>query len=204
MYVLLGSNNISKQNELSLIFEKIPHDPITPQRLNINFDPPEVNGSHLEIAEQKALLWSSKTSYPVLSTDGGLIIPWLGEEWNSTTTKRNAGKRASDASRAQHLIKLLGSARGEDRQASWVETVAIAQSNQLLVSWEVSGPQGLITDRLPSEPISPFWVNHIWYFPQFNKTYHHMTDEEKKTSSDHWTQISLLINNFFKNSLKEL
>ena len=75
MKILIGSNNLSKQSEISSIFNESALEPITPQDLSINYDPPEVSGTHKEIAEQKALQWSKFSEYLVISTDGGLIIP---------------------------------------------------------------------------------------------------------------------------------
>ena len=68
MKILIGSNNSSKQSEISSIFNESALEPITPQNLSINYDPPEVSGTHKEIAEQKALQWSKITEYLVIST----------------------------------------------------------------------------------------------------------------------------------------
>ena len=203
MKILIGSNNSSKQSEISSIFNESALEPITPQDLSINYDPPEVSGTHKEIAEQKALQWSKITEYLVISTDGGLIIPSLGKNWDSTYTKRKAGEHVSDQDRAEHLLQTLKAFKGVDRAASWVESVAIAQSNTLLMSEQVEGPQGEISEILPVEEISPFWVNHIWYFPDKEKTYHHMSKAEKTELFDHWITITRLVSDFFKYSYRE-
>jgi len=204
MKILIGSNNLSKQKEMLNIFSEIPATLITPQNLNVIYDPPEVSGTHKEIAEQKALQWSTITDHLVISTDGGLIIPTLGKNWNSTLTKRQAGENASDLDRARYLLETLKFAKGIERTASWIECVAIAQSNKLLKSWEISGPEGMILSDIPSEDISPFWVNHIWYFPEKDKTYHHMDELEKCSLSDHWITITNVVQNFFRDSYPEL
>ena len=41
MKILIGSNNSSKQSEISSIFNESALEPITPQNLSINYDPPD-------------------------------------------------------------------------------------------------------------------------------------------------------------------
>jgi inosine/xanthosine triphosphate pyrophosphatase family protein len=105
--ILIGSNNFSKQLEIKKLFTQTSIIIYTPDDFSLHHEPPESGSNHQEIAEQKAISWSKLTNKPVISSDGGIIIPSLANEWESIYTKRNAGRNATNSERADHLVNIL-------------------------------------------------------------------------------------------------
>ena len=137
-----------------------------------------------------------------ISTDGGLVLPALGDRWESRYTHRFAGPAADDEERVQRLLQLMQPFRGAERKASWTEALAIADQGRLLASWELKGGTGLIADA-PDDfaQVPGFWAFSLWYFPQFGKTYNRLSEEQRRSLDDHWSQLRELVQTFFRGHL---
>ena len=73
------------------------------------------------VAAAKALAWSRALAERdpdalVAASDGGLLIPALGERWNPLHTRRFAGDYADDRARADALLALAADLEG----SGWV------------------------------------------------------------------------------------
>ena len=197
--VLLASGNPAKQQSLRWLLEGLPLSPVTPQQLGLDSVPEEEEDTHEIIARQKAREWSLAASMMVIASDGGLVIPALGSNWESTLTHRFAGPASDDADRQDRLLDLIRPYGGRDREASWVEALAIADRGEILTSWELTGATGRITQALGDSPQVPgFWVFSLWYFPQFAKTYNELSLQERESLGDHWNRLRGLVQEFFK------
>ena len=86
--------------------------------------------------------------------------------------------------------------RGEDRRASWVEALAIADRGRVLVSWELSGGVGYLDEQSPEGPLPEFWVFSVWRFPQFDATYNQLTQQQRDSIDDHWGRLRHLVRRF--------
>jgi XTP/dITP diphosphohydrolase len=196
--ILLATGNAAKQETLRWLLEGAPVRPVTPAEAGVTADPDESGETHLEIARQKAREWSEAGSMLVIASDGGLTIPALGANWESRHTRRFAGPSADDRERARRLLEVMAPLRGEDRAASWVEAVAVADRGEALASWELTGATGYIVEEAPPEvDVSGFWVFSLWRFPRFGKIYHELTPEEKAALDDHWTRLRELVREWF-------
>ncbi len=89
--ILLASGNPAKQQSLGRLLDGLPLSPITPQQLELESVPEEAGDNHEAIARQKAGEWSRAASMLAIASDGGLVIPALGSNWESTLTHRFAG-----------------------------------------------------------------------------------------------------------------
>lgn len=198
--ILLATGNPAKQETLRRLVEGLPLTAVTPQQLGLDSVPEESGATHREIACQKAEEWSRTSSMLVIASDGGLVIPALGDRWESRFTHRFAGPAADDDGRLRQLLEIMRPYRGSDRAASWIEAVAIADRGTVLESWELTGSTGVIADESPGRPGEPgFWVFAVWYFPQFAKTYFQLSEAEKRSLGDHWSRLKELVQGFFKN-----
>ena len=194
--ILLATGNPDKQAEFGRLLDGLPFSPVTPAEAGITGVPDEAGDTHEAISRDKAAQWSSAASMLVIASDGGLVVPALGPRWESRYTRRFAGPAADNGERLSRLLELMRPCRGEDRRASWVEALAIADRGRVLVSWELSGGTGYIDDRPPDGPLPEFWVFSVWRFPQFGKTYGQLTASERESIDDHWERLRRLVRRY--------
>ena len=205
--ILLATGNPAKQATLQWLLEDLPLETVTPGELGLTSVPDEEGETHQAIARQKAGAWSRAASMLVIASDGGLIIPALGANWESRFTHRFAGADAGDRDRLRSLLELMRPYRGAEREASWIEAVAIADQGRVLTSWELTGATGLIADvsskgpgeNLAKDPaVEGFWVFSVWRFPKFGKYYNQLTEAERQSLDDHWTQLRVRVQRYFQ------
>ena len=201
--ILLASGNPAKQATLQWLLEDLPLETVTPGELGLTLVPDEEGETHQAIARQKASAWSRAASMLVIASDGGLVIPALGANWESRFTHRFAGEAANDRDRLRSLLELMQPYEGAAREASWIEAVAIADQGQILTSWELTGATGLISDvpiKGPGEDpaVEGFWVFSVWRFPEFGKYYNQLTESERQSLDDHWTQLRVRVQSYFR------
>ena len=197
--LLLATSNPAKQQRLGWLLEGLSLAPVTLDELGLaGREPQEEGATHEENACLKAEFWSSRRDGLVISSDGGLVIPVLGDRWASLRTRRFAGGLAGDEMRVRRLLDLMEPYDGDERRASWVEAVAIADRGQILGSWQVEGATGLLLKRPGSGPRVPgFWAFSIWYFPELEKSYNELDEGELEVLNDHWIQLKRLVQTFF-------
>lgn len=202
--ILLGTSNTAKQDALRWLVEDLPLSPTTPAQMALDAIPEESGDTHQAIARTKAMEWSRAASMLVIASDGGLLLPILGTMWESRHTHRFAGPEANNAQRLERLLDLMQPFNGDQREASWVEAVAIADQGRLLASWELKGATGIISDSAINIPPDPgFWAFSVWYFPQLGKTYEQLSLEERERLGDHWAQLRGVVRAFFRKYLKQ-
>jgi inosine/xanthosine triphosphate pyrophosphatase family protein len=196
--ILLGTSNPDKQAALRWLLEGLPLTPVTSSELGLGPIPDEAGDTHEAIARAKAWDWaraaSGSASTLAIASDGGLVLPALGPNWESRYTHRFAGPEADNARRIEYLLELMQPYHGPERAASWVEAVAIASQDSVVDSWQVNGATGVISDgRGVAPPQSGFWAFSVWYFPQFDKTYGQLSMEEREALGDHWVSLRGLV-----------
>ena len=201
--ILLATTNPAKQRRLRWLFEGLAIQPVTPTELGLDhWEPEEEGSSHRENARLKAQRWSEAAAMPAISSDGGLVIPSLGQRWESLLTHRFAGEEADEDVRLDRLLHLMKPYKGKERRASWVEALAIASGGTTLASWEVNGPTGLLLQEAGAGPAVPgFWVFSVWYFPHLGKHYNQLDEAELKRLNDHWSQLEPLVQRFLREEM---
>ena len=196
--ILLGTSNPAKQETLRWLLEGLPLSPVTPSQLGLRSIPEEEGDTHESIARTKALDWSRSASMLAIATDGGLLLPALGSNWESRYTHRFAGQEVDNARRLAYLMELMQPFQGDQREASWVEALAVADQNGVLASWQLTGATGVISDgRGIVPPESGFWAFSVWYFPHLGKTYNQLSLAEREALDDHWVSLRRLVQSFF-------
>ena len=194
--ILLATGNRDKQSEFRRLLRGLPFDPVTPDDAGLSGVPDEKGDTHEAIARDKAVQGSQAASMLAIASDGGLVVPVLGPRWESRYTHRFAGPAADNDERLRRLLELMSPFRGEDRRASWVEALAIADRGRVLVSWELSGGIGYIDQQPPEGALPEFWVFSVWWFPQHGRTYSQLTDAQRESIDDHWGRLRRLVRRF--------
>jgi len=200
--ILLATGNAAKQQMLRWLVEGLPLTPTTPEQLGLDAPPGEEGDTHQAIARHKAQQYSLAGSTLVIATDGGLVLPALGDRWESRHTHRFAGPAANDTERVRRLLELMEPYQGRDREASWLEGLAIARRGKVLASWELRGGTGVIAE-MPSDithtagDTPGFWAFTVWYFPQFRKTYSQLSTGQRESLDDHWGRLRQLVQRYF-------
>ena len=200
--ILLATGNPAKQQMLRWLVEGLALTPTTPEQLGLDSAPGEEGGTHQAIARHKAQQYSLAGSTLAIASDGGLVLPALGDRWQSRYTHRFAGPAADDAERVRRLLQLMKPYQGTDREASWLEGLAIARQGKVLASWELRGGTGVIAEMPGDATNAPgdtpgFWAFSIWYFPKFGKTYSHLSTGQRETLDDHWGRLRQLVHRYF-------
>jgi inosine/xanthosine triphosphate pyrophosphatase family protein len=147
-----------------------------------------------EIAEAKSVFWSLQLpGRLVAATDGGLLIPALGDRWDPARTARFAGLGCTNADRIAALLRLTGGLSGEQRRIRWREAMAIAVDGQVVAGWRADSPDGLLAETAPADlrdSSTGFWVPHVWLCPEYgNRPLSLQTEEEQAIRADHWTTL---------------
>ena len=198
--ILLATGNADKQRMLAWLLEGLPVVGITPAEAGVRADPDESGPTHEAIARAKAEEWSQAAGLPAIASDGGLLAPALGANWESRYTHRFAGPAADDDERQRRLLELLRPFTGDDRKAAFVEGLAIADGGRTLASWEVRGATGRIVDTLADRGGATsgdgFWVFPLWHFAEFGRTYDRLTEAERASLGDHWDALRALAREF--------
>ncbi|MEE9285124.1 MAG: non-canonical purine NTP pyrophosphatase [Dehalococcoidia bacterium] len=196
--ILLATSNPAKQAKLRWLLTGLGLKLLTPVDLGVAIDTPEEEADHRAVAEAKAMAWSRAGGIAALSSDGGLVIPALGHRWDALRTGRFAGGEADDRLRLDRLLELMARCHGDDRAASWVEAVAIADEGRVLASWQGESPRGRIAERYdPSRIIRGFWAFSVWQPPGTDKRYAELSPQEQEQADDHWSRLRAQVRAFF-------
>ncbi len=132
-------------------------------------------------AEKKAIEISKLTDWYVLASDGGVDIPGLGKKWDILRNQRIVGEDKTDVEKAEKLLSLMKELKGEKRRASYRLALALAKEGNLIWSTEQISDRGYIAEELPDREIPPYrWMGHLWYYPQHQKVFNNLSEEEKE------------------------
>ncbi len=196
--LILGTSNPAKSLKLRELVQGLSLDLIdgSGQILVPKFV--EAGDSHVEVAIQKAIIWSRSASVPVISSDGGLEIPSLGSRWSSIHTKRQTGPDgASDSSRTEILLKMLKGKEGDKRLVYRTEAVAVAVNGQLLAAWQAHGSECFIADEAITYPSQHggFWLESVLLGPDGQRWWQ-MSSSEMEKVKEPWVQLKKPVQEF--------
>lgn len=171
MDILIGTRNAYKKGEMIWFLGDNPKIKIHfLDELNLNINIEEDGESLIKNAEKKAKEISKYTDFYVLTSDGGVDIPGLGERWNLLKNQRTVGENNSDLVKANNLLSLMKDLKGEERKVSYHLALALAKNGRLIWSKGDVTDKGYITEQLIDENIPKyFWMGQIWYYPEFKK-----------------------------------
>jgi len=189
--VLLGTTNPSKREKLAWLFADLnSFELVDLKDLNLDIDIEENGKSFEENAAIKAIAYSLAYDGLAVSSDGGVTIPVLGDNWDGLLTHRFAGADATEEDRLEAIIKIMEPYQGEDRMVLWNEAIALAYKGKLIFSFLRSGEKGYLLDKYNKDRTMPgFWLASLWLCPSFNKTYSDLSTEERNYQDFTWSKI---------------
>ncbi len=197
--ITLATNNPHKVKMLGWVVEDFFAD-IRQQDSKIDVD--ETADSFMGNAELKAIELSKHTKSYAIATDGGILIPSLGKNWNALLTRRFLGKEnVTDKDRIEGLLDLMKDKRGDDRSMVWHEAVALAHKGNFLFSKEVEGDHSRVQEVYnPNQYKEGIWLCTLTSYPQFGgKNFFELNDEEREYAEISWHRIKDAITKFLEN-----
>lgn len=187
--IILGTNNPHKKKMLKWIvdgyFDKV-------QEMSNKIDIEEDGNSFEENARIKALAIAKKENSYAVATDGGVLIPSLGKDWNALLTKRFTGKEnITDFDRIDALLEIMKGKTGKERIITWKESIAIADPEKIIYSTEVDGDTGALQEKYnPKQYQEGIWLCTLWCYPQFGgRNFFNLNKEEKKYGEISWWKL---------------
>jgi inosine/xanthosine triphosphate pyrophosphatase family protein len=200
--IYFATGNKDKVKDFQLVFDKFGIKLVQLQQ-EIKVD--ENASDLLENAEKKALAYSRRNpSKVIMATDGGVIIPFLGDNWNHVLTKRLSGidnqEEFTERQRAETLLDLMKEAKGDKRRIYWQEAVVLALKGEVIFEFCERGASGILSDHIPNDfDETGYWLSYLWFDPQIEKHYMAMNEEEKLISSPLKRKLQQRLIEFFKN-----
>jgi len=182
MDILIGTKNAYKATEMAQFLAGIPNLKILflkdfDLEVNVVEDQTTLEGN----ARKKAKAISKLGNWYVLTSDGGVDIPGLGKKWDILRNQRIVGENKTDLEKANKLLSLMRGLRGEERRACYYLALSLAKNGRVV--WSVQGitDQGYIVEKPPAGKVPHYrWMGHVWYYPQFKKTFNQLNDLEKE------------------------
>jgi inosine/xanthosine triphosphate pyrophosphatase family protein len=161
----------------------------------------EEGSSVEEVAGAKAVAWSRiLPGELVIASDGGLLIPALGDAWDPARTRRFAGAEVTNYERARALLALASRLKGENRRISWREAVSIARDGELLGNWSAESEPGLLATDVDPDLVAAgrgFWIEAVWICPEAGgRRLARLNYEERARRVDHWSQLESPLRRF--------
>lgn len=187
--LFIGTLNPAKSKRLAECFSSWRFHFDFPEAISKNEIPEETGDTHKSNSVEKAEYWSSKAKGHAVSSDGGLQIPILNNNWDSVFTHRFAGPHASDQDRINTLLEMMSDYSGEERSAYWEESVALGYNGKLIKEWSVKSELGRIALKPSKTKIDGFWAASIWVFPDIGKSYTELNERELRRIGDPWFSI---------------
>lgn len=189
MKLILATANPHKIQKLTWVCQDY-FDEITPQDSLVEVE--ENGATFRENAELKALAVSKYYHTYAVATDGGVLIPSLGDSWNGLFTKRFVGRNdATDFDRMDALLEMMKDKRGKERAIVWNEAIALAYDGKLVFSQQVEGDRGMVqTTYNPSQYRPGIWQCTLTCYPQFGgKNFFELNEEEQKYAEISWHRL---------------
>jgi XTP/dITP diphosphohydrolase len=187
--IILGTRNPHKKEKLKWIVEGFFGEVL---ELNSTIDVEENGDSFEENAKIKALAIAKTENTFAIATDGGVLIPALGKDWNALLTRRFAGEEdITDFDRMNVLLEMMKGRKGEERTITWKESIAIASPQKVIFSMEVDGDTGSLQEAYdPKQYKEGIWLCTLWSYPQFGgRNFFDLNEEEKKYGEISWWKL---------------
>lgn len=180
--IVIGSRNSFKAEKLKWIVS----DYFEPISADSFFEPTETADTFEAIAKEKACAYSKASEGFAVATDGGAVIPALGNAWDPVHTKRFAH---SDKERIATLLSMMEGKK--NRTIEWHESLAVAKNGVLLFSTTQRAMDGVIDTSFNPKHYTPgIWLCSISSFPELGgKNFFELNEDERALTEDSWDKL---------------
>jgi len=179
--ILIASTNPGKIAEIKIGLQELEKQGIKALTLNdviVGDDQPEETGKTFqENAFIKAKFYADLAHLPVLSDDGGLIIPYLNNE-PGVKSRRWLGFEASDQELVDYTLKRLNGVPTLKRKAYLEACLCFYDPDKNIVIYETERISGHIAEVPYSERVPGFPYRDLLIIEKFNKYYDELTKVE--------------------------
>ncbi len=179
--ILIASGNPGKIAEIKIGLQKLISfgiDILTLNDVKVGENKPEENGKTFkDNALIKATFYAVQTRLPVVSDDGGLIIPYLKNE-PGVKSRRWLGYDASDEELINHALYNLRGCTGSERIA-YLETAICFYNPQInKIIFETEKISGHISEVPFSKRTTGYPFRAVFIVDKYNKYYDELNKEE--------------------------
>lgn len=180
MDILIGTRNQYKLTEMVNFLKGLDEikihylDEINDQ-IKVEEDQDSLEGN----ANKKAMEISKHTDYFVLTSDGGVDIPGLGNKWDILRNQRIVGENNSDQEKVEVLINLMKGLKGEKRKCTYYLALSLAKNGKLIWCFKDIYDTGYIIKKPDNSAIPTHrWMGHVWYYPQYQRVFNQLNEIE--------------------------
>lgn len=196
--VVIASNNPHKIAKLKAILEPY-FDDIKSLVDYPHLDKIDENGTTFaENAKIKAEDISRQLHTTVIATDGGAIIPALGESWNALHTRRFIGENKTDEDRVHKMLQMMDGKT--DRRVWFTEAYVLYENGKLLFETQVDSPVGNIKESWDGRMRPGAWLLALWHLPNRNKDFFDLTPDEIAAEENTWATLKQKIDSHFSDN----
>lgn len=177
--IIFATGNEGKMREIREILGDLGLPVLSMKEAGVSLDIVEDGASFGENAQIKAKAVWNHTGHVVLADDSGLVVDYIGGE-PGIYSARYMGENTSYDIKNRNIIERLKDARGEERSARFVCSIAA-----VLPDGRVLHTEGTMEGLIAQEPAGNggFGYDPILYLPEYGKTSAELTMEEKNKIS---------------------
>jgi XTP/dITP diphosphohydrolase len=140
-------------------------------------EPEETGKTFQENSFIKAKFYADIAHIPVISDDGGLVIPYLNNE-PGVKSKRWLGRDATDLELIGHALHNLRGCTGIQRKAYLETCLCFYEPKTKLTIYETERILGSIAKKSNQNPLEGYPYRAIFIVDRFNKFYDELTKKE--------------------------
>jgi XTP/dITP diphosphohydrolase len=179
--ILIASTNPGKITEIKIGLQELENQEIKILTLNDvmvgDKEPEETGNTFQENAFIKAKFYADLTHLPVVSDDGGLIIPYLNNE-PGVKSRRWLGKESSDLELINHTLYNLRGCTGLKRIAFLETCLCFYNPQTKKIIFETEKIAGHISEVASSKRTAGYPFRALFIVDKYNKYYDELTEEE--------------------------
>ncbi len=178
--LLLATHNPAKLEELKLGVKPLKDRGwkiLTLNDVGVEENPEESGSSFLKNAEIKAKFYGQLTQLPTIADDGGLTVPYLGNE-PGVRSRRWLGYEATDEELINHTLKHLRGVKRNDRRAFLQVCLCFFDPKTKIIIYEEEKIKGYITEKPSKKRVDGYPFRSLFIVEIFNKYYDDLTEKE--------------------------